>query len=59
MLTLPKKDSKTRKSLEEEKMLKKGLIGGTCLLLSVFIFFQPGFSQEDKIGEAAISVFKA
>ena len=40
-------------------MLKKGLIAGTCLLLSVFIFFQPGFSQEDKIGEAAISVFKA
>ena len=59
MLTLPKKDSKMRKSLEEEKMLKKGLIGGICLLLSVFIFSQPGFSQEDKIGEAAISVFKA
>jgi len=40
-------------------MLKKGLIGGICLLLSVFMFSQPGFSQEDKIGEAAISVFKA
>jgi protein-disulfide isomerase len=59
MLTLPKKDSKTRKSLEEEKMLKKGLIGGTCLLLSIFMFSQLGFSQEDKIGEMAISVFKA
>ena len=40
-------------------MHKKGLIGGICLLLSVFLFSQPGFSQEDKIGEAAISVFKA
>ena len=40
-------------------MLKKVLVGGICLLLSVFIFSQPGFSQEDKTGEAAISVFKS
>jgi len=40
-------------------MLKKGLIGGICLLLFIFLFSQPGFSQEDKIGEMAISVFKA
>jgi len=40
-------------------MLKKRLIGGICMLLSVFIFSQTGFSQGDKIGEAAISVFKA
>ena len=27
-------------------------------MLSVFIFSQPGFSQEDKIGEAAINTFR-
>jgi protein-disulfide isomerase len=49
---------KMRKSLEEEEMLKKSLIGGTCLLLSIFIFSQLGFSQEDKIGEVAIHTFR-
>ena len=39
-------------------MLKKGLIGGICLLLSLFIFSQPGFSQEDKVGEMAINTFR-
>jgi len=39
-------------------MLKKCLIGGICLLLSIFIFSQPGFSQEDKIGEVAINTFR-
>jgi protein-disulfide isomerase len=39
-------------------MLKKVFIGGIWLLLCIFIFSQPGFSQEDKIGEVAISTFK-
>jgi protein-disulfide isomerase len=39
-------------------MLKKGLIGGICLLLSIFLFFQPGLSQEGKIEEAAINTFR-
>ena len=39
-------------------MLNKCLIGGTCLLLSVFLFSQPGFSQEDKIREVAINTFR-
>jgi len=39
-------------------MLKKCLIDGICLLLSIFIFSQPGFSQEDKIGEVAINTFR-
>ena len=39
-------------------MLKKGLIGGTYLLLSIFLFSQPGFSQEDKIREVAINTFR-
>jgi len=39
-------------------MLKKCLIGGICLLLSIFLFSQPGFSQEDKIGEVAINTFR-
>jgi len=47
-----------RKFSEEEEMLKKGLIGGTYLLLSIFLFSQPGFSQEDKIREVAINTFR-
>jgi protein-disulfide isomerase len=43
----------------EGKMLKRGLIGGICLLLSIFISSQPGFSQEDKIGEVAINTFRS
>src|SRR4030042_2270156 len=39
-------------------MLKKILIGGICLLLSIFLFSQPGFSQEDKIAEVAINTFR-
>jgi len=39
-------------------MLKKGLIAGMGLLLTVFIFTQPGLSQGDKIGEAAINTFR-
>jgi len=39
-------------------MLKKGLIGGICLLLSTFLFCHPSFSQEDKLGEIAISILK-
>ena len=39
-------------------MFKKGLIVGICLLLSIFLFSQPGFSQEDKIGEVAINTFR-
>ena len=39
-------------------MLKKSLIGGICLLLSIFLFSQPGFSQEDKIAEVAINTFR-
>ena len=39
-------------------MLKRGLIAGTCLLLSVFFFVPQGFSQEDKIGEVAINTFR-
>ena len=40
-------------------MLKKCLIGGICLLLSIFLFSHQGFSQEDKIGEVAINTFRA
>jgi protein-disulfide isomerase len=40
-------------------MLKKCLVAGICLLLSVFLFSQPGFSQEDKIGEVAINTFRS
>jgi protein-disulfide isomerase len=40
-------------------MLKKSFVVGICLLLSVFIFSQPGFSQEDKIREAAINTFRS
>jgi protein-disulfide isomerase len=40
-------------------MLKKGFIGGICLLLSIFLFSHQGFSQEDKIGEVAINTFRA
>ena len=47
-----------RKLSKEEEMLKKGLIGGTCLLLSIFFFSHQGFSQEDKLAEIAISIFK-
>jgi protein-disulfide isomerase len=47
-----------KKSSEEEEMLKKCLIGGICLLLSIFIFSHPGFSQEDKIGEVAVHTFR-
>jgi protein-disulfide isomerase len=47
-----------KKSSEEEEMVRKSLIGGICLLLSVFIFSQPGLSQGDKIGEAAINTFR-
>ena len=47
-----------RKSSEEEEMLKKCLIGGICLLLSIFFFPYPSFSQEDKIGEMAIHTFR-
>jgi protein-disulfide isomerase len=39
-------------------MLKKGFIGGICMLLSIFLFSHPGFSQEDKIGEVAINTFR-
>ncbi|RPJ08610.1 MAG: hypothetical protein EHM36_05250 [Deltaproteobacteria bacterium] len=39
-------------------MLKKSLIGGICLLLSIFLFSQPGFSQEDRIAERAINTFR-
>jgi len=39
-------------------MLKRGLIAGTCLLLSFSLFAQQGFSQEDKIGEVAINTFR-
>jgi protein-disulfide isomerase len=40
-------------------MFKNGLIAGICLLLSVFIFSQPGFSQEDRVVQVAIDTFKA
>jgi len=40
-------------------MLKKGLIGGICLLLSTFLFCHPSFSQEDKLGEIAINTFRS
>jgi protein-disulfide isomerase len=40
-------------------MLKKGFIGGICLLLSIFLFSHLSFSQEDKIGEVAINTFRA
>ena len=39
-------------------MLKKSLIGGICLLLSISLFSYQCFSQEDKIGEVAINTFK-
>jgi len=39
-------------------MLKKSLIGGICLLLSIFLASHQGFSQEDKIGEVAINTFR-
>lgn len=39
-------------------MLKKCSIVGICLLLSIFLFSQPGFSQEDKIREVAINTFR-
>jgi len=39
-------------------MLKKSLIGGIWLLLSIFFFSPQGFSQEDKIGEVAINTFR-
>jgi protein-disulfide isomerase len=48
-----------KESAEEEEMVKKSLIGGICLLLSVFIFSQPGLSQGDKISEAAINTFRS
>ena len=47
-----------RKSSEEEEMLKKCLIAGICLLLSIFLFSHLSFSQEDKIGEMAIHTFR-
>ena len=40
-------------------MFKNGLIGRICLLLSVFIFSQPGFSQEDRIVQAALDTFRS
>jgi len=40
-------------------MLKKCLIGGICLLLSISFFSYQCFSQEDKIGEVAINTFRA
>jgi protein-disulfide isomerase len=40
-------------------MLKKGFIGGICMLLSIFLFSHQGFSQEDKIGDVAINTFRA
>ena len=40
-------------------MFKKSLIGGTCLLLSIFLFSHPGFSQEDKVVYAAINMLNA
>jgi protein-disulfide isomerase len=40
-------------------MLKKGLIGGICLLLATFLFCHPSFSQEDKLGEIAINTFRS
>jgi protein-disulfide isomerase len=40
-------------------MLKKGLIGGICLLLSIFLFARQSLSQLDKIGEVAIQTFRA
>jgi protein-disulfide isomerase len=40
-------------------MVKKSLIGGICLLLTVFIFSQPGLSQGDKISESAINTFRS
>jgi protein-disulfide isomerase len=43
---------------EEEEMFKNSLISGICLLLSIFIFSHPGFSQEDKIGEVAVHTFR-
>lgn len=39
-------------------MLKKCLIAGICLLLSIFLFSHQGFSQEDKIGDVAINTFR-
>lgn len=39
-------------------MLKKSLIGGICLLF-VFIFSHPVFSQEDRIVQVAIDMFKS
>jgi hypothetical protein len=40
-------------------MFKKSLIGGICLLLSIFLFSHPGFSQEDKVVYAAINMLNA
>jgi len=40
-------------------MLKKSLIGGICLLLSILLASHQGYSQEDKIGEVAINTFRA
>jgi len=40
-------------------MLKNGLIGGICLLLSIFLFSHPGFSQEDRGVQAAINTFRS
>lgn len=40
-------------------MLKKCLIGGICLLLSISFFSYQCFSQEDRIGEVAINTFRA
>lgn len=40
-------------------MLKKCLIAGICLSLSVLTFFQPGFAQVDNIGAAAINTFRS
>jgi protein-disulfide isomerase len=40
-------------------MLRKSLIVGICLLLSVFIFSHPVFSQEDRIVQVAIDTFKS
>ena len=40
-------------------MFKKGFIGGICFLLSIFLFSQPGFSQEDRVVQMAIDTFKS
>jgi protein-disulfide isomerase len=39
-------------------MLKKCLVAGICLLLSIFLLPIQSFSQEDKIGEVAINTFR-